>query len=52
MDWYGNARPLFVGERIFALLGYELVEGRLELGRIHELCRNSYAVRVPQTVRR
>lgn len=30
VDWYGNARPLFVGERVFALLGYELVEGRLE----------------------
>jgi hypothetical protein len=29
VDWYGNARPVFVGERIFALLGYELVEGRL-----------------------
>ena len=21
VDWYGNARPLFVGERVFALLG-------------------------------
>ncbi|MFO1326565.1 MAG: beta-propeller domain-containing protein [Rubrivivax sp.] len=30
VDWYGNARPLFVGERVFALMGYELVEGRLE----------------------
>jgi hypothetical protein len=29
VDWYGNARPLFLGERVFALLGYELVEGRL-----------------------
>ena len=29
VDWYGNARPLFIGERVFALLGYELVEGRL-----------------------
>ncbi len=29
VDWYGNARPIFVGERVFALLGYELVEGRL-----------------------
>jgi hypothetical protein len=27
VDWYGNARPLFVGDRVFALLGYELVEG-------------------------
>ena len=27
-DWYGNARPIFLGDRVFALLGYELVEGR------------------------
>ena len=30
VDWYGNARPLFLGERVFALMGYELVEGRLQ----------------------
>ncbi|HSW07480.1 beta-propeller domain-containing protein [Aquabacterium sp.] len=30
VDWYGNARPIFLGERVFALMGYELVEGRLE----------------------
>jgi len=29
VDWYGNARPVFIGERVFALLGYEIVEGRL-----------------------
>jgi hypothetical protein len=29
VDWYGNARPIFIGDRTFALLGYELVEGRL-----------------------
>jgi hypothetical protein len=28
VDWYGNARPLFVRDRVFALLGYELVEGK------------------------
>ena len=27
VDWYGNARPIFMGKRVFALLGYELVEG-------------------------
>lgn len=32
VDWYGNARPIFLGERVFALMGYELVEGRLEGG--------------------
>jgi hypothetical protein len=29
VDWYGNARPIFLGDRVFALMGYELVEGRL-----------------------
>lgn len=36
VDWYGNARPLFLGERIFALMGYELVEGRLGGTRVGE----------------
>lgn len=27
-DWYGNARPIFLRGRVFALMGYELVEGR------------------------
>jgi hypothetical protein len=30
VDWYGNARPIFLGGRLFALMGYELVEGRLD----------------------
>jgi len=29
-DWYGNARPIFLGDRVVALMGYELVEGRLQ----------------------
>lgn len=29
VDWYGNSRPIFLGERIFALLGYEVVEGEI-----------------------
>lgn len=28
-DWYGNARPIFLGGRTFALMGYELVEGKV-----------------------
>jgi len=36
VDWYGNARPIFIGERVFALLGYELVEGELVGGRWRE----------------
>ena len=43
VDWYGNARPLFLGDRVFALLGYELVEGTLGRGRIREVRRASFA---------
>src|SRR5713226_525568 len=35
VDWYGNARPLFVRGRVLALLGYEIVEGFLDDGRVH-----------------
>ena len=45
MDWYGNARPLFVRGRVIALLGYELVEGTLDDGRMRESRRVSYAPR-------
>ena len=43
VDWYGNARPIFLGGRTFALLGYELVEGELRRGRIREVGRISFA---------
>ncbi len=48
VDWYGNARPIFLGERVFALLGYELVEGRMRWAgwpgeRVEELRRVSFA---------
>jgi hypothetical protein len=43
VDWYGNARPLFLRGRVFALLGYEIVEGRLDDGHMHELRRANYA---------
>lgn len=43
VDWYGNARPLFLQGRVFALLGYELVEGVLKDGQIREVRRISYA---------
>jgi hypothetical protein len=43
VDWYGNARPLFLRGRVFALLGYELVEGKLENGMMSELGRVNYA---------
>ncbi|HEY2347129.1 MAG TPA: beta-propeller domain-containing protein [Xanthomonadaceae bacterium] len=43
VDWYGNARPIFVGDRVFALLGYELVEGRIAGGAIGERRRADFA---------
>ena len=43
VDWYGNARPLFVRGRVIALMGYELVEGTVDRGQIHEMRRVSYA---------
>jgi hypothetical protein len=43
VDWYGNTRPLFLRGRVFALLGYEIVEGKLDDGRMHELRRVNYA---------
>jgi hypothetical protein len=42
-DWYGNARPLFLRGRIFALLGYEIVEGTLTEGDVRETRRINYA---------
>jgi hypothetical protein len=43
VDWYGNARPLFLRGRIFALLGYEIVEGSLTDGHVRETRRVNYA---------
>jgi hypothetical protein len=42
VDWYGNARPLFYRVRIFALLGYELVEGQLQEGVLQERFRTHF----------
>jgi hypothetical protein len=43
VDWYGNARPLFIGGRVFGLLGYEIVEGAVANGRLRETRRVTYA---------
>ncbi|MGB7202620.1 MAG: beta-propeller domain-containing protein [Pyrinomonadaceae bacterium] len=45
VDWYGNARPIFMRGRIFALLGYELIEGRLDDNRLRETRRVNYSPR-------
>jgi hypothetical protein len=42
-DWYGNSRPLFIRGRLFALLGYEIVEGRIARGRVTEVQRVSFS---------
>jgi hypothetical protein len=48
VDWYGNARPIFLpGGRIVALMGYELVEGREAGGRIDERRRVNFAPSPP-----
>jgi hypothetical protein len=39
IDWYGNSRPIFTDGRVFGLSGTELVEGRVEGGRIGEIGR-------------
>lgn len=38
-DWYGSSRPIFWGNRIFALLKYELIEGVREGDVVRELQR-------------
>jgi hypothetical protein len=51
-DWYGNARPIFWRGRVFGLLGYELVEGRLEGGRIRETQRTNFFRDMPASAPR
>lgn len=46
VDWYGNARPIFLRGRIFALLGYELVEGAIDNGALYETRRINYSPRL------
>lgn len=52
VDWYGNARPIFLRGRIFALLGYELVEGIVTGGAVRDVGRVSFAPRAIHGVAR
>ena len=52
VDWYGNARPLFVRGRVLALLGYEIVEGFMDDGRIQEMRRMNYAPKRAEVTQR
>jgi hypothetical protein len=51
VDWYGNSRPIFIGNRTFALMGYELVEGEVSAASIRTLRRISFAPRRAQEAR-
>lgn len=42
-DWYGNARPIFIGDRIFALIGDQIVEGEMSDGAMREMRRINFA---------
>jgi len=44
-DWYGNARPIFLRGRTFALMGYEIVEGEVDRDSIRETRRTNFAPR-------
>lgn len=51
IDWYGNARPIFIEDRILALSGYEITEGRLTGGNVESIGRLDFMprpVRAPQ----
>jgi hypothetical protein len=50
-DWFGNSRALFVRERIFALLGYELVEVRIKRGHLVEQQRLDFSPKPAQPER-
>lgn len=39
VDWYGNSRPIFIDQRIFALMATEIAEGRMVRGEIEEVGR-------------
>lgn len=37
IDWYGNARPIFFRDRVFALIGLDLLEGSLTDEKVRRL---------------
>lgn len=52
IDWYGNSRPIFIGARVFALSGVELIEGQVRRGAIAELRRVNLSAPPPRSVKR
>lgn len=49
IDWYGNSRALYIGSRVLALSGTELVEGAMENGRIVERRRLNLSAPPPRS---
>ncbi len=45
VDWYGNSRPIFLKDRILALMGYELVEGALTGNKLKETERIDFYIK-------
>ena len=43
VDWYGNSRPVFLGDRVFALMGYEIVEGAIAGNTLTETRRITFS---------
>ncbi len=48
IDWYGNTRPIFLGDRILGLMGYDLIEGKMDGEAMNESARVNFMPR--QTV--
>jgi hypothetical protein len=49
VDWYGNTRALYIGDRVFALSATELIEGGLQRGRIQERRRLNLSAPPPRS---
>jgi hypothetical protein len=45
-DWYGTTRSIFIADRLFALSGYAMVEGRLVDGRVERTGRLDFMPRI------
>ncbi len=50
IDWYGNTRALYIGARVFALSGTELIEGAVSGGRISERLRLNLSAPPPRVI--
>jgi hypothetical protein len=51
IDWYGTARSIFIEDRLFALSGYAIVEGRLVDGRVEPAGRLDFLPRIARVLR-